>query len=945
MRTHDYKSYDICQGKQGSLWGAALGSLIMASRRLTFSLSAMLSIPLICSPGHAQAVESTFDGVEFIRISGGEFLLGSPADQGGRRVNERMRRVPMTHDFWISKFEVTQGQWESVMGANPSNFRALGPDLSYPVESISWHDAQQFINALNQQAGGEYYRMPTEVEWEFVAKASSSLSWSFGELEALLGDYTHRDGSYAAKRVGVKLPNAWGVYDLYGNVSEWCEDWYQVWPQRHLGACPNAEGEYKVIKGGANSEPTRYLRSSSRNFAHPDRRSYAIGLRLVRVMDPQLDSFRSDANCQSPAFCGDGMVNNNEACDDGNLEDNDGCSTACALQNVPNNAPCTLGQRVSAQQCVDCPAGTTRPAGDVPLGPDTSCLPIGCGDGVINGGEVCDDGSLNSDLFSDACRSDCSAPRCGDAVLDLGEDCDDGNLSDEGFCDSACQAVSWSVPTLLLLIDFSDTSFTDQLANPDTAWSDLMFGDEQGQGNHYWAEMLEQRFSMTPAQESSGTVNDGVIRVKLTAPSPSGNERYVVEDSGWIQEALNLAAAQINFNAYDQDNDGELSQRELSILTVLNTSFSHISGAGAQANILIDHILPNNGLAIPYFARTLATYGSIGVNLHELGHHFFALKHIAHPNHHELMGLGAYNEDPNLGTLTNPAYSWGTRPAHLTSFSRMRVGSTTPATPRIGSLPTTLTLNAVSAGAYNSIQLPTEDGYLILANRHGAGYDSAIPFCPGHQGGLVVMEIAQYIAPVDLSNMDAQRQNLDYVKEFEFCDHYAVAGHNDSFSMGGYLFTEVSAAGPTMTMKAQKVATPRAVESYKWRWFKLDPDRPGYQLWWHERASTDAPTEIDFSEIPFGDNASGYFTMLLNAYYDTNEIRSVNSEATWSSSTPYISFSINPVTGGPGTTIGTSIVRIIFEPGESCPADRTAVITAEVDGANYEAKLINIPCH
>ena len=102
---------------------------------------------------------------------------------------------------------------------------------------------------------------------------------------------------------------------------------------------------------------------------------------------------------------------------------------------------------------------------------------------------------------------------------------------------------------------------------------------------------------------------------------------------------------------------------------------------------------------------------------------------------------------------------------------------------------------------------------------------------------------------------------------------------------------------------------------------------------------------IDFDEVVDGANPSGYFTMLLSAYYDTNEVRSVNSTATWSSSDPYASLSINPVTGGPGTTLGDAIVRVAFEPTEVCPADRSVVITADVDGVEYSARLINIPCH
>lgn len=905
-----------------------------------FTVSVTVITPLIIS-----AQEMTFDGIEFVKITGDGYIFGSPTTQQNRGPNERQKIIPPLHDYWIGKYEVSQAQWFAVMGHNPSSFSADPLNENYPVESVSWNDVQLFIEALNQQAGDQYYRLPTEAEWEYAAKASSQQAWSFGSLENLLADYAHRDGVSSPRTVGLKLPNTWGIYDLYGNVSEWCQDWYQVWPSPSLGSCPPPQGEFKVIKGGANAESSKYLRSSSRNLVHPSRRSYAIGFRLVRVMDPANDQYRIGETCQEEAFCGNGVINDQEECDDGNLSDDDSCRSDCTLTEVNGDLGlCLQGQHVVNQTCTPCSQGTTRPAGDSPNDGDTLCLAIGCGDGVINNLEECDQGPLNSDLYSDSCRSDCTLPRCGDGVLDSGEECDDQSQSDTGFCSSTCTALSWSIPTLILLIDFSDTSFSSNLNQPEAAWADLMFGNIQGQGNHYWNEMFEQRFSMSPAQESAGIANNGVIHVSLSTAAPTGADRHVVEDTGWIQEALNQASTQINFDAYDQNGDGALSQQELSILTVLNTSFQHISGAGAQANIPLDHTLPGSGLLIPHFTRTLASYSSIGVNLHEFGHHFFALKHIAHPNDHELMGVGAYNEDPVISRLTATNDHWGTRPAYLTAFSRMRIGSTTPKTVRVDSETTTLSIDAVSSGKFQSIKLPTEDGYILLSNRHAHGYDTAIPYCHA-QGGLVITEVAQYIMPLDLSNLDIHRESIDYIKNFDFCTHYATQGHNDRFEFGGYRFHDLSPSGPTMTVKVERISETRLAENYKWRWFKLDPNQPNYRLWWHERAEPGLSTEIDFDEVPDGDNPSGYFTMLLNAYYDTNEIRSVNSTAIWSTSDPYVSLNINPVTGGPGTTVGDAIVQVVFEMTETCPTDRTALITANVDGTHYSAKLTNIPCH
>jgi formylglycine-generating enzyme required for sulfatase activity len=224
----------------------------------TALLKLLVAILLSLSPSIAftQPEEATFQGIEFVKVTPGTFTLGSITSQEGRIANETERRVLIDHSFWIGKYEVTQGQWQAVMGSNPSTFRALGPDLSYPVETVSWYDAQQFIEALNANAGGVYFRLPTEAEWEYVAKANTHGRWSFGEIEAALSDYAYRDGVHKPRMRGGKLANAWGVYDLYGNVYEWCEDWYQMSARPERGACPPEMGTYKVIRGGSNTAPS-----------------------------------------------------------------------------------------------------------------------------------------------------------------------------------------------------------------------------------------------------------------------------------------------------------------------------------------------------------------------------------------------------------------------------------------------------------------------------------------------------------------------------------------------------------------------------------------------------------------------------------------------------------------------------------------------------------------
>ena len=287
-----------------------------------------ISLPFL---GSAQVIEQSFDDMSFIKIQGQSFTFGSATDYTLQLNTEAHRVVHLSHEFWIGKYEVTQSQWVSVMGSNPSHERALGPIQSLPVDHVSWYDAQSFIEKLNEAAGGLYYRLPTEAEWEYVAKAGSQEPWFFGSLGDLLSIYAHRD-QYLPVTIGVKLPNPWGVHDLYGNVYEWCADWYRSILPKSQGICPPKTGQYKVLRGGSNACTDRYLRSSSRQFAKPERKGAFIGLRLVRVSDPSQDPFSDLQQCNQLAFCGDQVRSNQEECDDGNLFSGDGCSASCLIE-------------------------------------------------------------------------------------------------------------------------------------------------------------------------------------------------------------------------------------------------------------------------------------------------------------------------------------------------------------------------------------------------------------------------------------------------------------------------------------------------------------------------------------------------------------------------------------------------------------------------------------
>ncbi len=187
-------------------------------------------------------------GMTFVLIPAGTFQMGSPAGEAGRDDDERQHQVTISRPFYLQTTEVTQGQWQKVMGSNPAHFNKCGKDC--PVESVSWNDAQEFIRKLNQMEKTDTYRLPTEAEWEWACRAKSTGRFSFGDSEAGLKDYAWFDKNSAAKTqpVGQLKPNAWGLYDMHGNVWEWCRDWYGRYP---AGPVTDPKGPVKGSPGVA----------------------------------------------------------------------------------------------------------------------------------------------------------------------------------------------------------------------------------------------------------------------------------------------------------------------------------------------------------------------------------------------------------------------------------------------------------------------------------------------------------------------------------------------------------------------------------------------------------------------------------------------------------------------------------------------------------------------
>jgi formylglycine-generating enzyme required for sulfatase activity len=237
-----------------------------------------------CNPVITNSVGMTFN-----LIQPGTFTMGSPPEELERFDDEAQHQVTLTQPFYLQATEVTQGQWEALMGSNPSYFNACGTDC--PVESVSWEDAQDFINALNELNEGTY-RLPTEAEWEYACRAGSTTAFANGDITVtgcardpnldLMGWYCYNAES-TPHPVAQKNPNDWGLYDMHGNVWEWCQDWYGDYPTDPVTDPTGPEtGASRVYRGGSWKEQARLIRSALRN-RHTDTFDNNLGLRLVRV--------------------------------------------------------------------------------------------------------------------------------------------------------------------------------------------------------------------------------------------------------------------------------------------------------------------------------------------------------------------------------------------------------------------------------------------------------------------------------------------------------------------------------------------------------------------------------------------------------------------------------------------------------------------------------------
>ena len=233
--------------------------------------------------------------MEFVRIEPGRFDMGALLTEPGRDEDEGPKHeVSISQMFYLGKTEVTQAQWEAVMGRRPwAGQDYVREKPNHPAVFISWYDVQEFIRRLNAATGAVVFRLPTEAEWEYACRAGTGTRWSFGDDEGLLDDYAWHAGNawdvgeQYVHEVATRKPNPWGLCDMHGNVNEWVQDWYDT---EYYPSSPSIDppgpvsGSERVFRGGYfHNNGARRLRSANRFFSKPEARAASLGVRLVKL--------------------------------------------------------------------------------------------------------------------------------------------------------------------------------------------------------------------------------------------------------------------------------------------------------------------------------------------------------------------------------------------------------------------------------------------------------------------------------------------------------------------------------------------------------------------------------------------------------------------------------------------------------------------------------------
>ncbi len=258
-----------------------------------------LAVPFVFVSAFAQEPNEITNsiGMKFVLIPKGTFTMGSPGREQGRLEDEVQHEVTISKEYYLGMHEVTQAQYEKMMGKNPSWFqddKIAGDSGNHPVELVTWDDAVEFCRRLSElpeeRKTGRVYRLPTEAEWEYACRAGSQTAYSLGDDPKSLGDYawSKENSNDQTHAVGGKNPNAWGLYDMIGNVWEWCSDSYGEYP-KGAGTDPAGprKGSSRVIRGGSWSNKDAQCRSALRGRSGPWLLSF--GFRVALSPSRELD--------------------------------------------------------------------------------------------------------------------------------------------------------------------------------------------------------------------------------------------------------------------------------------------------------------------------------------------------------------------------------------------------------------------------------------------------------------------------------------------------------------------------------------------------------------------------------------------------------------------------------------------------------------------------------
>jgi formylglycine-generating enzyme required for sulfatase activity len=271
-----------------------LERLVQIRRKLLIAVGVLLVLLIVVVLGAGLLLWATMPrevpvvknhiGMEFVSVPAGSFMMGS---ETGRPDEKPVHQVTISHEFLMGRYEVTEGEWKTVMGRDPANFKGS----AFPVQFVTWNETQEFVRRLNQANDGYTYRLPTEAEWEYACRAGTTTAYA-DNLDWLAWYANNSDAR--VHPVGHLHPNAWGLYDMHGNVTEYCQDWYE---RDYYGSSPGkdpqgpASGQQRVVRGGSFLDTGPFspeidesnLRSAARSQESPDGVLDKRGFRLVAV--------------------------------------------------------------------------------------------------------------------------------------------------------------------------------------------------------------------------------------------------------------------------------------------------------------------------------------------------------------------------------------------------------------------------------------------------------------------------------------------------------------------------------------------------------------------------------------------------------------------------------------------------------------------------------------